>query len=127
MLSIQNPELLLHLIGVHTGKAQSIYGKPEVIPRVINQSTGPRSGTLHLVLPNEEIIDLSYNRDLLRDFHRNRGNIRDNYFKSIVINDQEDLLTIIENSKSLLEHISASKKMLKEFINENLSIEDFFR
>lgn len=132
MLSIHHRELLIPLVGLH-GLKRTIIAEGIAAPAIINVSDDPKVGALKLLQPktdmsNDEIVALCKSLTLNSGFRFDSNKIDRNYLLEIDIdNNKVEIAEIIKSSRQVLVHIDKIKTLLRDFIQKNMSIEDFFK
>jgi len=126
MFSIQHQELLAPLIGIYNFKG-SMMAEPQAAPEIINVSDDPKVAALRLIQPKSDLEERELSA-LIRQFHFDSKEIGKNYLVEIDIDrDKEQVAELIKQSRPILAHIGYTKAQLREFIQKNVSIEDFFK
>jgi hypothetical protein len=126
MFSIKGQELLTPLVGIYNFKGMMI-AEPQAAPEIINISNDPKVGALRLIQPKSGLNEREIT-GLTRAFRYESKGIDKNYLVEIVIDrDKELVAELIRKSRPILAHIGHTKAQLREFIQSNVSIEDFFK
>jgi len=126
MFSIKGQELLAPLVGIYNFKGMMI-AEPQAAPEIINLSNNPKVGALRLVQPKSDFNEREITA-LTRRFRYELKGIDKNYLLEVDIDrDKELVAELIRKSRPILAHIGETKAQLREFIQSNVSIEDFFK
>jgi hypothetical protein len=126
MFRIQGPEIFGPLVYLFSFK-ESTLRNPFAAPEVINLSNDPKVGDLRLVLPRSNLSKRELT-ELIHEFRRfDSTNTVNNYLLQIDIDkDKQQLAELIKQARPILEQIEYTKVQLRDFIQRNVSIEDFF-
>lgn len=126
MFSIKGQELLTPLVGIYNFKGMMI-AEPQAAPEIINLSNDPKVSALRLVQPKSDLDERELTA-LMRGFRFESKGIDKNFLVEIDIDkDRELVAELIKKSRPILAHITDTKAQLREFIQSNVSIEDFFK
>lgn len=126
MFRIQGPEIFGSLVNLFSFKEATLRN-PLAAPEVINLSKDPKVGDLRLVLPKSDLSKHELT-GLIRAFRRfDSTDTVKNYLLQIDIDkDKQQVTELIQQSRPILEQIEYTKAQLRDFIQRNVSIEDFF-
>lgn len=126
MFSIKGQELLTPLVGIYNFKGMMI-AEPQSAPEIINLSNDPKVSALRLVQPKSDLDERELTA-LTRRFRFESKGIDKNFLVEIDIDKDKELVAeLIKKSRPILAQITNTKAQLREFIQSNVSIEDFFK